>query len=509
MTTEMAHPEHSGTTDFESDEPMTHAESDEQTAQFQCSDTAAVADQEAPKKMRPWCELAGYIDHGDDESPNDYFPGGLHPVHLGDRLGHDGRYRVVHKLGHGGFGTVWLCHDKVTNKWRAVKIQAANVDIDNCKEMAMAEYLLSKFSREELQRNHISLHIESFLLDGPNGRHLCTVSPLLGPRLEYIHDYYAMCPPLLKHLSLQVVQGMRFLHSNSVCHGDLRVQNILLQLADGVDEMPEEELLSMLGHPETTDIFAETGELDHHIPKYLVTQTSIQFSSGLCAAKPLITDFGLAYQFDNVPGFTGIPHSYCSPEDMFGEIPMGPASDVWSLGTTIQEICCGFNVLEGHSVFETVDAMECLIGPVPHPYRRFWGVGGYEFSWRHDCDPEDESHYIHGTPWFIQQGYTRPDWFFSGDGSPRALFITHAQFDEILRQDFVLTGRIPGYHAPVESCRIPFEERIEFAPHLDDEDFNSLADLLKSIFRWFPKDRPTVEEIISHDFFKPAEQRQT
>jgi hypothetical protein len=32
----------------------------------------------------------------------DYEPGGHHPVHLGDCLGPDNRYRVIHKLGRGG-----------------------------------------------------------------------------------------------------------------------------------------------------------------------------------------------------------------------------------------------------------------------------------------------------------------------------------------------------------------------------------------------------------------------
>lgn len=35
-----------------------------------------------------------------------YKPGGLHPTHIGDLLGQDGRHKVAHKLGHGGFGTV-------------------------------------------------------------------------------------------------------------------------------------------------------------------------------------------------------------------------------------------------------------------------------------------------------------------------------------------------------------------------------------------------------------------
>ncbi len=46
-----------------------------------------------------------------------YRPGGYHPVTLGDTF-NDGRYKVYHKLGWGGYSTAWLAHDT-----RFVKLQ--------------------------------------------------------------------------------------------------------------------------------------------------------------------------------------------------------------------------------------------------------------------------------------------------------------------------------------------------------------------------------------------------
>jgi len=43
-----------------------------------------------------------------------YVPGGLHPVTLGDSL-HQGRYSIRHKLGYGGYSTVWMARD-LTNE---------------------------------------------------------------------------------------------------------------------------------------------------------------------------------------------------------------------------------------------------------------------------------------------------------------------------------------------------------------------------------------------------------
>ena len=50
-----------------------------------------------------------YID-APTEWVEDYRPGGLHPIHLGDTLDGD-RYKIIRKLGYGSFSTVWLGRD--------------------------------------------------------------------------------------------------------------------------------------------------------------------------------------------------------------------------------------------------------------------------------------------------------------------------------------------------------------------------------------------------------------
>ena len=48
----------------------------------------------------------------DQESLDLYRHGGYHPVQLGDTYKAN-RYQVVHKLGWGGYSTVWLAKDKL------------------------------------------------------------------------------------------------------------------------------------------------------------------------------------------------------------------------------------------------------------------------------------------------------------------------------------------------------------------------------------------------------------
>ncbi|KAJ8060102.1 hypothetical protein OCU04_011712 [Sclerotinia nivalis] len=42
----------------------------------------------------------------DIEELENFSPGGFHPIDIGDKIG--GRYKVIHKLGYGGFSTVYV-----------------------------------------------------------------------------------------------------------------------------------------------------------------------------------------------------------------------------------------------------------------------------------------------------------------------------------------------------------------------------------------------------------------
>ncbi|KAG6203846.1 hypothetical protein E4U34_000501, partial [Claviceps purpurea] len=56
-----------------------------------------------------------YVYIEDVEDIGRYRLGGYHPIHIDDRL--NKRYRIVDKLGHGSFSTVWLAVDEQTTKY--------------------------------------------------------------------------------------------------------------------------------------------------------------------------------------------------------------------------------------------------------------------------------------------------------------------------------------------------------------------------------------------------------
>lgn len=152
----------------------------------------------------------------DAEDREEYRPGGFHPVHIEDKFGATGRYRVMHKLGRGGLATVWLCRDHDTKKYVALKIILADESRETSSELLLVNQGLNF---QEPGGEYIAVPFEQFWHQGPNGRHLCIVLPVLGPRVSALWETFEDATRVSRDTSLQVTQGLHFLHKNNLCHG--------------------------------------------------------------------------------------------------------------------------------------------------------------------------------------------------------------------------------------------------------------------------------------------------
>jgi serine/threonine protein kinase len=152
----------------------------------------------------------------DTEDLERYAPGGFHPVHLGDVFD-DERYRIVHKLGSGGFSTVWLARDEIEQKWVALKIVVADAS-----ESVEAKSLLSNSAASQLASGTaVVVEHRQFKFDGPNGSHLCLVLPVLGPSASQLSDRFMsrIKPDLARRAGYQATMALAGLHAHGLCHG--------------------------------------------------------------------------------------------------------------------------------------------------------------------------------------------------------------------------------------------------------------------------------------------------
>jgi serine/threonine protein kinase len=416
-----------------------------------------------------------------------------------------------------------LCHDNIRNKWRAVKINSAIASAtteygDN--GSSACQHLRETSTFEERENHHIVLPLKSFQIDGPNGRHLCEVLPLLGPSLSGISDVYGHCESLLKHICYQIVEAMDFLHSKNVCHGDYRPQNILFRLADGVEEWPAQRIVEALGRRRVVPVrpfhfqsTATNGDTDHpeRRPRYLVQNASIDYGCGDCVPRVAVIDFGLAY-IGQARQRIGTPLPYAAPEELLCLPTSGPKTDIWSLACTIYHVMTGMPPFarEEDDLKDTMRGIEAVLGPLPREHHTQWEALFPEFS-----------------PYLAKLGYVAFDPNLTtlharllgragGGGSllgrvffeDRLLPMSTTEAREIASQDYQTTRRLPKYSrsmrvgnwTPVDpQFRLkPFESRTVLRGQV-----HRLMSLIMAVFKWKPDERATTQDLLNHRWLVP------
>jgi tetratricopeptide (TPR) repeat protein len=208
----------------------------------------------------------------------------------GERLG---VYRIVHEIGRGGMGTVYLAErdDEQFHKQVAIKLVKQGMDT--------AE-LLHRFRRERQILARLDHPFIARLLDGgstEDGRPFLVMEYVQGTAITAYCEEHRLDTRERIGLFLKVCSAVQSAHQNLVVHRDLKPGNILVD-SQGSPKLLDFGIAKLLGPDEDGDLTLAT--------------------SGI----PLLT-----------------PH-YASPEQVRGEA-ITTAADVYTLGVILYELLAG------------------------------------------------------------------------------------------------------------------------------------------------------------------------
>ncbi|KAI9771585.1 MAG: hypothetical protein M1835_006407 [Candelina submexicana] len=248
------------------------------------------------------------------ERPGSYCKGGFQPTHNDEEFA-EGRYKIVHKLGHGTFSTVWLASDRTESRYVALKIVGSGSST-YCPEST----ILRQSQQGDIDhpgRRFVSTLLDDFWLDGPNGRHLCLVSEPAGGTVAASKKRAVGSVFLLdvaRSIAANTVMGLAYVHACGVGHGGRFIsQQYLIQIPN-FDALSVEEIYERYGKPERVPVRrCDKEPLGKGIPSYTVVRADIvQPCSQLRDGRIKISDFGHAYKLTNPPNMVPIEREYCA-----------------------------------------------------------------------------------------------------------------------------------------------------------------------------------------------------
>ncbi|KAM7215388.1 Protein kinase-like domain containing protein [Rhypophila decipiens] len=405
----------------------------------------------------------------------DYETGGLHPVHLGDVLGD--AYSIIHKLGHGGFATVWLARDlkaQDTTKYVALKIIRADSSRYDCPKLLL-DRRAGEIYHEGEGFKYLCFPLDRFQLDGPNGSHLCFVCHVLGPRVSYgVFRTSDDLDKILRGVCHGVTTAIASLHHQGICHGDIRPDNVLHQVT-GFDGLPEEEILSILGEPRRNPVL-DADDKENTMPtapRYLVYPVGWDdVDTKFLLETPKLIDFGECFHISDPPEDVGTPGYYRSPELLL-EGKFGIASDLWALAFTLFEIRTGRKLFESFddSDDDYLEAMCLVLGRLPEPW---WST---RWEARRRCFKDE------------------------ADENGRAITVHESQTDVY---ENVHPSVPQGARSLIDKLKPGLwymDSKDWFNKDIPEEEKSIFADLLGKLLQPRPEDRISAQAVLEHEWF--------
>ena len=245
-----------------------------------------------------------------------------------------GRYKLLEKIGEGGFGEVWMAEQREPVKRRvALKIIKPGMD----SRQVVGRFEAERQALAMMDHPNIARIFDADVTD--SGRPYFVMELVRGIRITDYCDQHQLTARDRLDLFIKVCQAIQHAHQKGIIHRDIKPSNILVTLHDGVP-----------------------------VPKV------IDFGIAKATQQDL-TDVTLFTQFQQ---FIGTP-AYMSPEqaEMSG-LDVDTRSDIYSLGVLLYELLAGSTPFDAKELMASgIDAMRRTIREKepPRPSTRLATLG--------------------------------------------------------------------------------------------------------------------------------------
>ncbi|KAJ9203259.1 hypothetical protein DTO164E3_2730 [Paecilomyces variotii] len=309
----------------------------------------------------------------DAEPLHRYQKGGYHPMTLGSFLDNK-RYKILHKLGWGGYSTVWAARDLREETYVAIKV---SISERRDSEINRELDIMKKLASIHPSPQHVIGMLDDFNLEGPNGTHKCLVFELLGPNIPDMID--ARFPDgrlpaqLAKAIAKQALFGLDILHQQNIGHGDFDTRN--LAFAMPCMDISEEKFIELLGTPEIGYVERGDGKaLEPNIPEYIVRPASYRTFPWPSSSSIKIVDFGESFLHTTIPQTLHTPLPVRAPEVIFGD-RLDYRVDLWSMGCMLFELFVGQPPFDSFLITPTIlvgQMRETASDALPERWQEAW-----------------------------------------------------------------------------------------------------------------------------------------
>jgi serine/threonine protein kinase/WD40 repeat protein len=235
-----------------------------------------------------------------------------------------GPYKLLQKVGEGGFGVVWMAEQlEPITRLVALKIIKVGMDTDE----VIARFEAERQALARMEHPNIAHVFDAGATDA--GRPYFVMELVRGISITRYCDENRLSAEERLRLFVMVCQAVQHAHQKGIIHRDLKPSNILVTLHDGVA-----------------------------VPK-IIDFGIAKATSGRLTEKTLFTQFN---------AFIGTP-AYTSPEQMeMSGLDVDTRSDIYSLGVLLYELLTGQPPFDSKALMQSgLEAMRRTIREVDPP----------------------------------------------------------------------------------------------------------------------------------------------